>query len=308
MAAALVMTLATPTRATMTEEQAFTCPLDGTAFTGRVLSSSNRGGGVDSDFCVWSIGESPLQYEVQVCPKCFYARRNEDFNKPLPMATKQRLVKALTHWRKTHPEVKDIDGVRPAQRWELAAVCVMVRHNQPEIVGDLWLRASWARRHTGLAGLNMRIATPMDGFEQLDGLLYDLRKAKGEAFVETLFRVVMLAQRVGQVKRRDAALGMLEKANLDAKQAEHLAQLRQAFADEAMYQERAIAAFSRAIEQEIANAERTAFYLYLIGDMNRRLGRNDEALKYYKQAASAPEVRDDVRDMCAFMVRWLTAE
>ena len=62
-----VVVLAAPAAwATTTKEQAYTCPLDGTKFTGRVVVSTNNFGGVDSDMCPWAKGDSPLPENTPV--------------------------------------------------------------------------------------------------------------------------------------------------------------------------------------------------------------------------------------------------
>ena len=293
--------------ATKTAPKDFTCPLDKEAFTGRVLVSTNTFGGVDSDFCPWARGESSLTCGVQVCPKCFYARKSEDFDKAVGTLSEPKLKAAVANWRKKHPKVKTVDDLTPAQRWELAAVCAVVRHNHAPIVGNLWLRAAWAERHRGLASLNMALGDPMSSFEELDGLVMDLDEIKdAKKRVDATFKTAMLAQRVGELKRRDAFFKQLDKMKLDRVQSDRLKALKAVVAAEARYQKLALTAFKRAIDEETVKAAETHVYLFLIADTTRRLGRNAEAVKLYQQAQKAGKVRPDIRRMCAFMVNWLT--
>ena len=295
--------------ATKTTTREFTCPVDGEKFTGRTLVSTNSFGGVDSDMCSWARGESPLPYGVQVCPTCFYARLSGDFDKALAPTSIVKLKKSLAKWREKHPRVKTVKDLASAQRWELAAICAVVRHNHSPIVGRLWLRAAWAKRHEGLATLNMALGDPMSSFEDLDGMVIDLKEQKDrKKLITGKFTLAMLAQRVGEVKRRDACIKQLEKEKLGEVQAARLAALKTAVAEEARYQTLAVDAFKKALADETAKGEDVYVLLYLAADTSRRLGKNAEAVKLYKQVLTAGKVRADVRRMSEFMINWLTPD
>ena len=295
--------------ATTTAEQTFTCPVDGTKFTGRVVASTNSFGGVDSDMCSWARGESPLPYGVQVCPTCFYAQITENFDQALAQTSIDRLKQSMSKWREKHPDVKDVKDLSAAQRWELAAVCAVVRSYPPGFTGRLWLRAAWAKRHEALASLNLALGDPMSSFEDLDAMAMELKDEKDtRKLVAGKFRLAMLAQRVGEVKRRDARVAELEKEKLDEKQSARLAVLKKAFAEEAVYQQHAIDAFSKALADETVKGEEAATLQYLAADTTRRLGKNVEAVKRYRQVLAAGKVREDIRRMTEFMINWLTVE
>jgi len=295
--------------ATTFDDKPFTCPLDGHAFTGRVVVSTNTFGGIDSDFCPWARGASPLTFGVQVCPECFYARRTDSFETALAGDAKPRLKAALANWRGKHPAVKAVGDLAAAQRWELAAVCAVVRHNRPARVGNLWLRAAWAKRHEGLATLNLALGDPMSSFEELDGLAMGIAEIKdAKERVAATFKVAMLSQRVGEAKRRDDYVKQLGTLKLDKTQTARLDALKVAFAEERRYQVLAAAAFRRAVDEETVKPEETPIYRFLIADLTRRQGKNAEALKLYEKVKTSGKVRPDIRRMCDFMINWLKGD
>jgi len=300
---------APPVPATTVSPKEFTCPLDGTKFTGRVLVSTDKLGGMDSDFCSWPKGTPGLPYEVQVCPKCFYASRNEFFNDALPEAVKKSLETVLKKWRQDHAEAKTADELSGGQRWELAAVSGIVKNDHPPLMGNLWLRAAWAARQAVMSDLHLALGDPMSSFEQLDAMEADLKEEKDpQKIIEETFRLVLGSQRAGDVKRRDAHLKKLEEMKLSQDETSRLAALKKAFAAEALYQERAIASFNVALEKGLANPEERHVYLYLVADMTRRLGKNAEAVTLYKKVIGSEQVRPDIRKMCEFLINWLQGD
>jgi len=295
--------------ATKVELREFTCPVDGTKFSGRALVETDKFGGVDSDFCAWPGGTSGMAYEVQVCPKCFYATRNDYFNQRLPGDIKKSLKTALAKWRADHPEVTKVEELTPGQRWELTALCGIVKHNHPPLMGNLWLRAAWAARHHACHTLRMNFGDPMSTFEIVDGMEADLKAEKNEnkAIVLT-FRLVMACHRAGDPKRRDVFVKALEGKKLKEKDAARLAALKEAFAREALYQQRALDAFNKALDEDKIKPDERDVYLFIVADTTRRLGKDEEAVTRYKKVKEAGKIRADIRKMCDFMIHWLAPE
>lgn len=201
--------------ATKVELREFTCPVDGTTFKARALVETDAFGGTDSDFCPWPKGSSGLPYRVQVCPKCFYGTRNDYFNQPLPVDIKEKLKTALEKWRTDHPEVKKVEDLTPGQRWELTAICGMVKHNHPPVMGELWQRAAWASRHHALRGTHLGFGDPMSAFEMIDGMALDLKAEKNEnKAIDQTFQIIQACHRAGDPKRRDGFVKSLEGKTL----------------------------------------------------------------------------------------------
>jgi len=301
--------LALGARAAELAAKLFTCPLDGTKLEGKTVVSTNSNGGVDSDFCQWPTGGMSLTWEVQVCPKDFYSARTDTFESPLPDATKKDLQAALAKWRGDHPDVKSIDDVTPGRRWELTAICGIVKKHPVGVVGNYWLRAAWAARQWGLADCKYTFADPMSAFEMLDEADRTVKAAKSETKkANELLQFAMGCQRVGDVLPRDVAVAQLEKMKLDEKQSARLASLKKEFVEEASCQEKAIAGFTEAVEKELAPAEERDVYLFLIADMTRRLGKSTESVALYKKVLAAGKIRKDIRELSTYFINRLGSE
>ncbi|HUW55208.1 MAG TPA: DUF2225 domain-containing protein [Planctomycetota bacterium] len=295
--------------ATKVEMREFTCPVDDTTFTARALVETDAFGGTDSDFCPWPKGSSGLPYGVQVCPKCFYGTRNDYFNQKLPGDIKEKLKTALEKWRTDHPKVTKVEDLTPGQRWELTAVCGMVKHNHPPVMGELWQRAAWATRHHALQGVHLAFGDPMSAFEMIDGMALDLKAERNKTkALEQTFQLVMACHRAGDAKRRDEFIKVLEGKNPDAESTARLERLKQAFADEDVYLQRIIAAWNEALEKDLVKPEHQHVLLYVIADSTRRLGRTEEAVKLYNKVKESGKIRPDIQKMCDFMINWLSPE
>jgi hypothetical protein len=309
LAAAVVLTAASALSATTFQTKTFTCPLDGTKFEGKVVAATDSDGGVDSDLCPWPAGEVSLPHEVQVCPKDFYAVLNAYFDLDLTEDIKANLTAALAKWREKHAESKTVDDISPPLRWELTAVCAIVKHDDTRQMAEIWLRASWVQRQTGLKGFTLEFGDPISAFEVLTDVERDIRKAKkAKDRTELTFQMVMGAQRAGDVPRRDKYIAELEKQDLDEAGKARLEALRKSFAAEAEYQKLALARYVKAVDAEEGTPKDRALYQYLVGDLNRRLGNRDEAVKAFRKLLTTGEVDRNVKDVAGFLMDSLTAE
>lgn len=296
--------------ATEIEAREFTCAVCATKFTGNALVKTDQEGGIDSDFCQWPKGTSAFPYEVQVCPSCFYAARNEAFAGELLDATKTALRAATDKWKEGHAEVAKAEDLAPGQRWELAAVCLAARKAPTLMVGNLWLRAAWATRQCAGAGLKIPgLGHPLSAFETLDEMEAALKEEKDAAKqTEELFKVAFGAHRAGDVKRRDATLRQIERLTLNEPQAARLAALKKAFEAEKAYQERAVACFREALARNETTPEERHVYLFLAADTTRRLGDDAGALKGYGEVKASGKIRRDIAGLCEFLSNYLTVE
>jgi hypothetical protein len=296
-------------RATEIAPKEFTCPVDETKFTGNALVSTDKLGGMDSDFCAWPKGTPALAYEVQVCPGCFYAARNEYFTQNIAEETRANLKTALDKWRKDHPGVTKVEELEPGRRWELAAVCAIVRQAPAPTVGNLWLRAAYATRQAAGADVRLGFSDPMSSFEILDSLEEGLKKEKDpKKLSDGLIQLAFGCHRAGDVKRRDATVKKLEAMKLDEAQAARLAALRKAFDAEKLYQERTVACFREALSKELVKPEEAHIYLFIVADTTRRLGKEADAVKLYREVKAAGKIRRDVASLCDFLINWLAPE
>ena len=66
---ATVLTISTADGARTTQSE-FVCPIDGVRFTNTTVTTKNRQGGADSDFCTYEVGPQALPHEVHTCPTC----------------------------------------------------------------------------------------------------------------------------------------------------------------------------------------------------------------------------------------------
>jgi hypothetical protein len=311
LAAALLSVLVSASAgATEVQPGEFTCPVCATKFTGNVLVKTDKEGGIDSDFCEWPKGTPALPYEVQVCPTCFYAARNQAFEGALLDATQATLKAALGKWKEGHAEAAKVEDLAPGQRWELAAVCLAARKAPMLIVGNLYLRSAWATRQCAGASFKLGgLGHPLSAFETLDEMEVSVKEEKDAAKqAEGLFKLAFGAHRAGDVKRRDATVRQIERLTLDETQAAKLAALKKAFDVEKAYQERTVACFREALEKEETPPEERHVYLFLAADMTRRLGDDAAAVKGYREVKASGKIRRDISALCDFFINYLTAE
>ena len=120
--------------------------------------------------------------------------------------------------------------------------------------------------------------------------------------------MLMGAHRAGDVARRDKCVAELGKEKLDEAAAARLEALKKSFAAEAAYQKLALDAYGKALAAEAGTPKDRVVYQFLVADINRRLGRKDEALKEFRKLLTMGEVRPDIKDLAGFMIDWLSGE
>ena len=124
-----------------------TCPVCGTTFSSQAIGSTNQVG-QDTDFRPHTAGLDPLPHYVHVCPNCFFAAFQGDFEKV------EERVRQFVLSGKLRPEeivgAEPVGALKGSTKYLLAARCYEHDSRATNLrLADLYLRASWCARQEG---------------------------------------------------------------------------------------------------------------------------------------------------------------
>ena len=126
-----------------------TCPVCATQFTTSSVVATNQTG-QDTDFRPHSLGADPLPHHVHVCPHCYFAAFEGDFDTAQESVGEYVLSGAL----RQHPVCVDEtpEALSGSGKYLLAVECYEHDERATQLrLGDLYLRASWCARQEGNA-------------------------------------------------------------------------------------------------------------------------------------------------------------
>jgi len=302
------------------ERLTVTCPACGHAVDAFVAEEPDGSGGIDRDLFERATGPQPEFYRISTCPACLYSGYLTDFTAAGPLAP-YFLERLLRHPKLQRPAgitpQSDPRDIHPLDRYDLAIACYRWRQCGDEAMAWLNLRASWVARDAG----SVCPRTP-----RLERIIAYARRweppatevpnpADRELHVATLasaalaegrfnpFQAAFMRLYVGMLLRRHGE-NLEATAFLRTAQAETILEdeLRQAarralesIERERRYQREALTHLERAwLSEQVAPANRGPA-AYVLGELNRRLGRDEEAMRWYGRVAAQPGAPDRIR-------------
>lgn len=278
-------------------------PLDGHSFEVFVPASSNGLGGFDSDGCSYAKGMQPRQFEVVTSPTTLFSAPLEAFTEPIPDEKKAALTEMLLGLGR---DVADVRGLKPSERYELAAAVARQLGKDDFIVGELYLQAAWTVRDT-IVGFLPSVVGASDAWSKFIETLPEVRALDNDRGATiAFFDMARLAHRGGFVHERDDMLALSTRIpdvglNADDKRAEFARRVGQ----ERRLLEKARESFRGGLEAQLGEREVRAGYRFLVGDLSRRLGDFDEARTVLEAVeldkASGEQTRSLARDVLAVL-------
>lgn len=123
--------------------QEFTCLVCRYTFAAQVLDPSafvsyfRRA----TDFRQETVGTQRLAFQLVTCPRCGFTAKPPAFTDPDDMLQVDFQCRQFV-WNTIQPQLA-ASPLAPSLQYEFAARIAVVQGRDPEVVGDLWLRAAW---------------------------------------------------------------------------------------------------------------------------------------------------------------------
>jgi uncharacterized protein (DUF2225 family) len=286
---------------------------------------ANSRGGVDRDLFSRALGPNPVYYRIATCPYCGYSGYPHDFNPELDLSAtfQQRVRRELdprlpdTFTPKSDP--RELDA---SIRYDLAIQCYQWRNLSHEAMAWLNLRASWVARDKGsvlppddrlervIEFVSQWKPRFLPGDNQAD-LELKLAARVGEEVVTGRFNryqkpyvelaMAMVLRRHGEYR---VAQPILERIPDEASTSGvDLSDPLQAGIDrmiasierERQYQREAARHFEEALTRNEIRAPNRAPALYLLGELHRRLGHEQEAIQWFHRALADDTLPEGLR-------------
>ncbi len=309
-----------------------TCPVCRQVFTAVTCSGANTDEGVDRDLFGRASGPQPEYYRIATCPRCGYSGYETDFRESgvVPADVRNRILKRpqLTLPKGFTPASDPLD-LDAAVRYELAITCYQWQKRSDEALAWLHLRAAWIQRDEGSAlppdrGLArvMEFArmwrpkpTPKDNQAEVE---MQLATRIAEAVAGGRFTryqrpyvdltLAMLLRRHGENRQAAPMLdGLIESNPFPTALQDAIRRMRDSIDRERKHQVAAAECFERALlGNQISEANRPAA-CYLLGELNRRIGRDREAVRWYDQALESPGVDEQLKTWADQQRAWAAA-
>ncbi len=289
-------------------------------FTTVSCTQTNTRGGVDRDLFARALGPQPEYYRISTCPRCGYSGYLSDFD---PDST---LVPDLRERILVEPKLQLPPGFGPdsdprtldaADRYRLAIQCYRWGQRSDEALGWLNLRASWVARDEGsVLPKDPRLARVMAYIERWRPTM---REVDNQVDVEMgLLTRVMEAIDAGQFNRFqrpyvELAAALILRRHGENRQAapmldvlgayepfseplrRSIARMQTSIVREREYQAEAANCFERAILAKQVAPANLGTARYLLAELNRRLGRDREAARWYQEVLKDESAPTQVR-------------
>lgn len=305
------------------------CPVCRQAFTAVACPDANTREGVDRDLFARSLGPQPEYYRIATCPKCGYSGYESDFTSSvvIPPDVRDKILKkprlALPKGFTPDSDPLDLDA---ADRYELAIICYRWRQRSDEALAWLHLRASWVHRDEGSTlPPDPRLVRVMQFIERWRPIR-DPKENQADAEMGLATRIaeaietgrfnryqkpyvtlalMMILRRHGENRLAEPLIHtMAESKDFTPVMQDAIRRMRDSMQRERKHQAAAAECFERAMmSNQITGKNRPPAY-YLLGELNRRLGRDQEAIRWYDQALQSPEIDDQLKAWAGQQRAW----
>jgi len=291
------------------------CPTCRQLFETVLCVNANTAGGVDRDLFARALGPQPEYYRISSCPHCGYSGYTSDFDERMviPPDVRDKIMKtpglSLPEGFTPTSDPRDLDA---ADRYKLALTCYRWRQQSDEALAWLHLRASWIARDEGsVLPQDPRLARVMKYIERWRPAR-QARENQADAEMQTATRMSE-AIAVGEFNRYqrpyvELALAMILRRHGENRQAaprldelagyggfskvlrDGIERMRASIVRERQHQRLTADYFERALLSEQVAPANQAPARYLLGELYRRLGRDDAAILWYEKALASPDL------------------
>ena len=283
--------------ATTVEIEMVDCPLGEGSVKVYHLSSTSQRGGYDSDLASYASQGQFRTYAVSTCPENMFSLRGTDMAVDLGPVDQEKLEAVIDEETQ---RLADAENPTVWERYRIAArIYEFLGHSQLTLA-NLYLEASWTARDEAV-GVYLGLNGPKDAASLLAGGDQELQKELStEQRKVVLWNLARVAHRAGENTKRDGyvqefrSLGALTDAETQAVQVLN----NVAHEIEPALQRLALAAFKKALEEELSPTER-ARAKYLEAELNRRLGNADVAAPLFVAVRDDTQTENSMRDMAS---------
>ena len=276
------------------------CPVDGCHFRVPRVEPGDQAGGADSDGCVHDRKGQSLPQLLRVCPRCNYAAGRGEFTAPLSEEQRRLVLRALatSEYRGVTNTLTEIPSW---ERFRLAATCATALGKEKERLDYLGF-AAWSARveacrsatvtYSSRERMITPIPTQLNEWMSTRGIADVIREITGKTTVardpseknRLMLHLAMMYQRAGFVAKRNEVVKRLTPASeSDGRLAARLERFRKLVAVETDLQKQRVALARKRLAEVKTRRERTTVNS-LLADTLRRLGKDAEALEYYRAA------------------------
>ncbi len=308
------------------------CPVCEQRFTTVACVQTNTRGGIDRDLFARAIGAQPEFYRISTCPACGYSGYEVDFadGVSIPQDVRERILKNLRAQVpagfKPTSDPRELDA---ADRYRLAITCYEWRAKSDEALAWLYLRASWIAREEGSSlPREDRLARVMKYIERYrpaaDSIAnqYDIEMQTAARIAEALaagaftryqrpyveLALALILRRHGENRQAAPLLEALPgPGTFSTELLEAVTRMRESIRQERELQAKAAAAFERALLAEQIQPPNRGPAMYLMGELLRRLGRDQEAVRWFRRAAAEPGLPAELKSWTLQQQAWATA-
>jgi len=305
------------------------CPTCRQLFETVLCVNANTAGGVDRDLFARALGPQPEYYRISTCPRCGYSGYTNDFDESvvIPPDVRDKILKTpalpLPEGFTPTSDPRDLDA---ADRYALAVTCYQWRQQSDEALAWLHLRASWIARDEGaVLPRDPRLARVMKHIERWRPTRR-ARENQADAEMQTATRMAE-AIAIGRFNRYqrpyvELALAMILRRHGENRQVglrldeltgyegfsqvlcDGIERMRTSIARERQHQRLAADYFERALLSEQVAPRNQAPARYLLGELYRRLGRDDAAIIWYDKALASPDLPPNLKTWARSQRAW----
>lgn len=285
-----------------------TCPVCGQKIAALSIVSTNTFGGQDTDLLTRAVGTQPILIVPIVCTNCYYAGYQKDFDKNVQLSDeiKQKLRKTL----KPPVPIKntgDSEDVPAWARYDLMAQTYTTTGKSSEVVAFTYHCASWAvrlssdvlgtfpeaRREKIFSLLEKKKLEPAGGLENnLAASTVEMGRQLSRQLPTAPQQERMLMGLAAIAFLREHGENPLAAETLlaikDVMPAEDFQKLQKSLSEsialEQNYQKKTLELLEKLAVHEKTSDEERPIYLYLCGELHRRLGQAKEARLWFEKA------------------------
>jgi len=280
-------------------------PLDGSSFQARALLVSNGLGGYDSDGCPYSKGQQPRAFAVATSPTTLFSAPMSDFPQALTATQKQDIRAALAAFG-SPDELADLPA---STGYEIAAVVARSLGKGHYEVGELYLAGAWTVRDT-VVGFLPGLQGAGDTWRKMSDVnTRAQQQTDNRARTRALFDLARISHRGGFVTQREAFLDLLSTfpdAGLGAM--EKRDEFRRRVAQEQRLMQLARREFQAGLGSAEGSIAEQRYYLYLVGDIDRRAGDFEAAAQALQRVVDDARTADDVAALARDILQVLAVQ
>jgi len=294
-----------PSQAYGPEARSFIDPLDGRHFEAGVLLSTNGLGGYDSDGCAYGKGLQPRAFAIATSPSTLFSAPIGDFPRALTAVQQEQIGAALAAFG----DPKQVAGKSAADGYEIAAAVARVLGKGRYRIGELYLSGGWTVRDTIVGFLPALQGAGDTWRKMLDVSARAQEQTSDKAKTRAMFDLARICQRGGFATERETFLELLSTfpdAGLGA--TEKREEFHRRVAHEQRLLQLAKSEFEAGLAAGEGTAEEQSYYLYLVGDIDRRAGNFEAAEVALKRVEASKDAAQEVQALAADVLRVLAVQ